>query len=363
MEFQNKFNFCIIPSPYSQGLKCLVFIAPYGANQIDEKLASSEEYEKIANQMSGLGFKEFDICVFESIESLNITREELAIKIANFGFIYSKPFEFNVVSELESFKTELYTFTNFDLLPDNSISFSTTKAIDEYQVKSHVPQIGEKIKLNFYLFLKCIFLNENDCTIELIGDLYSRENSNTRNFLQIVQSDFVRLESPIPNVILLQSTKSFKDFVSEINFLYRGNFKFGRPILNPDGQMTMKTKEYVYNIMEIKKHVNSSHKITVEVNLNKFYDDMINMSKKIKREQTTEFKKNISLEALKPDIIELKCKLQDKMLNYADSDEFEKANTVKRDINFIQKKIEIIENLDKKIITQKEYFKNFCLNS
>jgi len=61
--------------------------------------------------------------------------------------------------------------------------------------------------------------------------------------------------------------------------------------------------------------------------------------------------------------LKLKNKFKDKMLSFAEEDEFEKANVLKRDINFLDNKIKVIDAMEEKNITKQEYLKTFCLNS
>lgn len=368
MNFKNKLDFCIIPSPYSGGLKNLFFVTYHGTNQISEKLCLEEDYEVIKYLLNGHGYQEIDFCVFESANNSTDSIHDVVSSLSKSGLKYSKPFEFNIMGELDSFKRDVaantHTFEpNLENNLDDKFVFTTTIPTNQIMPNSKVPAVGEKIKLNFYLFIQCIFVNENDCILELVGDLYSRENNNTRNFLQITSSDFTRIESNMPNVLILQSTKTYKDFIDEINFLHQGSFRFVKPIVTQNGETIMRTKEFIYNIMEIKKNINPTHRIVVEVNLNKYYDDMIEMSKKIKKELTAESKKIISLETLKPDMIQLKERFGDKMLHYAETDEFEKAALIKDHINFIDKKINLIDSLEDKNITKKEFNKTFCLKS
>jgi len=366
MNFKNKLDFCIIPSPYSGGLKNLFFVAYHGTNQISEKLCLEEDYEVIRYLLNGHGYQEIDFCVFESANNATDTINDVVSSLSKSGLKYSKPFEFNIMGELDSFKRDVLSGSDIiepklgtDL--NEQLFFTTTISENKDVPKNKVPKIGEKIKLNFYLFIQCIFVNENDCILELVGDLYSKENNNTRNFLQISGCDFIRLDSNIPNVLLLQSTKTYKDLIDEVSFLHQGSFRFVKPIVTQNGETIMRTKEFIYNIMEIKKNINPNHRIVVEVNLNHYYDDMIEMSKKIKKEMGLEAKKIISLETLKPDMIQLKDRFGDKMLHYAETDEFEKASLIKNHISFIEDKIKVVDSLEDKNITKKEFNKTFCL--
>jgi hypothetical protein len=364
MNFKINLDFCVIPSPYNKGAKNLVFISYRGANKIDEKLCLEADYEHLKNTLGQYGYQEIDFCIFESSDNTIIRADILKSKLSEAGLRYSKPFEFNIMGELDSFNLELMSQQEeaYNLKSESSVYFSTTTPIIN-SVKSKIPAVGEKIVLHFYLFLQCHWINENDCVLELVGDLYSKENNNTRNFLQITKSEFVRLDSNIPNTIMLQSVKSYGDFTNEINILHKGNFKFVKPIMSQDGDMVMKTKEFVYNIIEVKKSINPIHRIVVEANLNQYYDNMISVSKKIKKELSLEQKKIVSLEVVRPEMLLLKQKLKDKMLILAETDEFEKASIVKKDMNFIDNKIKSIDDMEEKNITYGEYFKTFCLNS
>ena len=364
MNLKINLDFCIIPSPYNNGIKNLIFVSYEGTNKIDENLCFEEEYELVRYLMGKYDYVEIDTCVYESSNNKFLNVEELKKKLSKAGMKYSKPFEFQMVKELDSFHTDLANNKGFTSIHENNnVYFSTTTPTIIKKTKFKIPEVGEKITLHFYLFLQCHWINENDCVLELIGDLYSKENNNTKNFIQITKSDFVRLESSATNTIVLQSTKTYGDFLNEINFLHKGNFRFSKPMMDQNKDMVMRTKDFIYSIMEINKNINPVHRIVVEVNFNKYYDNMISVSKKIKKELSSEHKTFVSLEVVRPEILLLKQKLKDKMVNFANFDEFEKANLIKNDINFIDNKISFIDNLEDKNITREEYFKTFCLNS
>lgn len=361
MNFKINLDFCVIPNPYNKGFKNLVFISYRGANKIDEKLCLEQDYEHLKNVLWNYGYKEINYCVFESSNNTTIRADELKSRLSEAGLRYSKPFEFNINGELESFNLELMSqIEEARAYPAlENIQFSTTSKA----IKSKVPAVGEKIVLHFYLFLQCNWINENDCVLDLVGDLYSKENNNTRNFLQITKSEFVRLDAGRSDEIILQSVKTYGDFVNEINILHKGIFKFVKPIMSKDGEMVIKTKEFTYNIIEIKKNINPIHRINVEAKLNLYYDGMMSVSKKIKKELSLEQKRIVSLEAIRPEMLSLKQKLKDKMLTLAETEEFEKANNIKTDVSFIENKIQAIDGMEEKNITFKEYFKTFCLSS
>lgn len=361
-------EFCVIPDPYNPNSnKKLLFISYAGYNKVSEKLCNEEDYQLVMQIFNQFGYDEIDFCVFESETNLNLQLERLKESLIEAGMKYSKPFEFSVIGEFHSFHRELMEKQQEDYMVNTGVitdgGFSFYASHEPISTKYKVIEVGEKISLHFFGFLQCHFSQE--FILELIGDMYSKENSNTRNFLKIMKSDFVRLESknPNPNVILLQSTKTFADFINELDFLHKGAFKFTSHVMSQDGDMVVKTKEYIYDLIEVKKNLWHKRSIVFEVNIKKYYDDIIEASKKIKKELSIEQKRIISLENIRPEALILKQKLKDKMLNLAEADEFEKANLIKRDIEFVEHKIQTIDTLEEKNISRQEYYKTFCLNA
>lgn len=362
MNFKVKLDFCVVPSPYAQGRKNLVFVSYRGSAMIDEKLCQEEDYELLKYTMNKMGYQEIDFCTFESANNASIGSEELNHKLAEAGLHYSKPLEFNILSELDSFNRDLMEIQMYKHEKENPFFEPVVNREKEIKTKYKVPEVNEKISLYFYLFLQCNFLNDHDCILQIAGDLYSKENNNTRNYLQITKSDFVRLKSDTPNTIMLQSVKTWGDFIKDIDFLHKGKFVFQKPLIQ-DGNVIIKTKEFTYDIMSIKTKINPAHKIILEISVNQFYDEIIENSKVIKREQMLNNKKQISLEELRPEILLLKQKIKDKMLHLAEIDEFEQANRLKKDMGFVDDKLNMIDAMEEKSISNEEYSKNFCLNS
>lgn len=357
MNFKNKIDFCIIPSPFSGGLKNLIFVAYHGTNKLDEKLCLESDYELVRDLLNECGFQEIDFCTFQSITSTTVERERLAHRLITSGLRYSKPFEFNIMGQFETYTKETGTDELYPISKENLPVVINSTPITEFKI----PPVGKKVSLSFYLFVQAHFIAENNCLLELVGDLYNKDNSNVRNLLKICTSDFTRLESKSPDVVLLQSTKSYSELLNEVNFLHKGSFRYSKTSYNFDGEKINKNTDYLYSILEIRKNINPSHRIVVEVNIAQYWDDMMKISKVIKKEATHDEKKIISLESLKPDILQLKQKISDRMLTLAETEEFEKAAALKKDIILVDKKLELIDSLEEKNITKKEFSKLFCI--
>ena len=353
MSFQDKFDFCLIKSPYENQNKIIVFLTAKGLDYIDESIVIDESYRKLKSFLEDIGMVEIEFCSFESIDFVD--QEDIFLSLENKGVRYSKSFEIKIVKEMEFLKSSSKASYNNPISNPSSIL-----PLDLTSIK--IPQLGGKISLFFYLFIECYFINEEDCALTLNGEFNTNENNHFRNFLGITKSEFIRTHSDIPNVLTFQSTKKFKDFLSEVSVLHNGDFKLIKEFYADNGQKGYKTKEYKYSFMEVIKNINPNSNITVHVSLDGYYNQMIERSKEIKRELLKTKKKNIKIDFIKNEANQIKSKLESKMIDYSNTDQFERAAYFKKNINILDSKIKIVNNLSESEISVAEYIKIFSLN-
>lgn len=359
MNFKEKFDFCLIHNPYDLEGKALVFITARGLEYIDETITMDKDYRKIKSILENYGLVEIEFCSFESINKID--DESLISKFEDVGVRYSKSLEIKITKEMKDLKNTFSSFaseTNY-----SSYTFSDPNSQIELDLtKVRIPKVGEKLSLYFYLFLECHFINDDDCILLLNGEFYTGENNHFRNFLNITKSDFIRVESDLPNVITLQSTKKYKDFALEVDLLHKGKFKFVKPYMTEIGQKGYKTKEYLYSFIEIKKNINPEHHIVLQVSLDGYFNQMLERSKEIRKENLKIRNKKISLETIKSQAVQIKENLESKMIDSADTDQYERASYFKRNINLLDNKLKIINDMTEESISLSEYMKIFSLN-
>ena len=276
------------------------------------------------------------------------------------GVKYSKSLEIKIFKEMKELKNTFSSFASETNYPPYSFSDPNSQ-IELDLTKVRIPKVGGKISLYFYLFLECHFINDDDCILLLNGEFYTSENNHFRNFLNITKSEFVRIESDLPNVITLQSTKKHKDFIGEVDLLHNGNFKIIKPYMTDIGQKGYKTKEYQYSFVEIKKNINPEHHIILQVSLDGYFNQMLERSKEIKKENLKVRKKTISLDVIKSQVAQIKEKLESKMIDSAETDQYERASYFKNNINLLDNKLKLINNMHKESISLAEYMKIFSL--
>ena len=347
-------------SPYDSDEKSLVFVTARGLEYIDETITMDEDYRKVKSILENYGMVEIEFCSFESVGKVD--SESLIVKLESRGVRYSKSLEIKISKEMIDLKRTYSSFIS-ETSYNNSYLFSDPNSkIDLDLTKVRVPEIGEKISLHFYLFLECHFINEEDCILLLNGELYTNESNHFRSFLSIAKSDFIRIESETPNTIVLQSTKTYKDFSSEVDLLHTGKFKFITPYTTEIGQKGYKTKEYHYNFVEIKKNINPKHHIILQVSLDGYFNQMLERSKEIKIENIKARKKTIALEVVRNQVAQIKNKLESKMIDSAELDQYERASYFKNSIKMLDSKLKIINDMHENNISLAKYMKIFSLN-
>ena len=359
MNFKDKFDFCLIHNPYDLEGKSLIFITARGLEYIDETITIDEDYRKVKSILENNGMAEIEFCSFESI--LEIDDEMLIVNLEDIGVKYSKSLEIKISKEMIDLKSTYSSFTSEVIY--NPYGFSDSNSIMNVDLTNiKIPQVGDKLSLFFYLFLECHFINDDDCILLLNGEFYTNENNHFRNFLNIAKSDFIRIESDTPNVIVLQSVKKYKDFASEVDLLHSGNFKMVKPYTTDEGTKGYKAKEYQYNFVEIKKNINPEQHIVIQVSLDGYLNQMFERSKDIKKENLKFRRKTISTNSIKSKVDKVKEKLELKMIDSAEMDHYERASYFKRNINLLEDKLRLVSDMNEDSISIAKYMKIFTLN-
>ena len=360
MTLKCKFDFCLLNSILGGGGsdKAIIFITSRGLDYIDETITMDKDYRKVKTVLENNGFVEVEFCSFESVSKIG--DEELVLVLEEMGVKYSKILELKILKEMDELKNEYHASLATEVAriphfvdPNSKISLDLSKV--------RVPEVGEKMSLYFYLFLECHFVSDDNYILLLNGEFNTNENNHFRNFLQITKSDFIRIESEVPNVITLQSVKKFKDFFSESNLLHSGKFKLIKPIMT-NGSREYKTKEFVYSFVEIIKNINPEHPIVIQVSLDGYFNQMLERSKEIKKELLKLKKGTILIEDIKTEASIIINQLEAKMIDYAEMDQYERASYFKKNINLLDDKLKIIDDMEEDKISIAEYMKIFSLD-
>jgi len=373
MSKELNFNFCIIPNPFANGGRNIIFISKSGENFLNKKIANSKGYKDVKEILEQFGYTETGELQFESSNNTtsNETMMEMRLFLEDCGLVYSRELEVSVIKDLSNLKSEMDSPNNFIYdesdfeegespigeKTKNKLIESKSELFDfEYQE----PELKEKITLYFYLFLEFGFNPFGRPMIQFGGDFKDSDNYDDRNYIKIVKSDFERVLDPNkPNSIVLSSVKTQRDFLKEAGMLYSGYFRYQKREEKGDA-MILREEKHIYKLADVRRYLNPEQSIVVETN-RMGYDRLIKLSKKIKAESVIESNKFISIEEIENKAEDLRNHLTKKMNMLSEMEDFEAAANMKKDVDFIEGKIEFIKELDRPEITTEEYFKVFCM--
>jgi len=386
MSLKENIDFCIIKKPYEGAVDFIVFLTRRGEKIMDISLLQEAEYSAIEKNMTDLGF--FAMQEGLSFEITNkvlggkYTMKKIKKLLESKGMKYSLILEKGISQEFETLKIEakvhiqkamklydkesimLSEAEEFEKLTNLSSNFFPTEYYPSFANRKSInepPKIGEKVTLNFYLFLQCAFAGAKKAILELNGDFDSKQNSGERNYVRIIESDFKRVESDNPDAIRLECCKNFLAILKEISILHKGEFEYKKTKNNKDGKLIMENKIFKYNMFDILSSLRPETRITLEVNKNVFYDKMIEMSESIKKEKEKTFKIKMSINTIRKELEELSKKLDKKMTSFAEDEEYEKASSFKKSLKYVLGKLDFVKKTDSTNITIAKFYKLFSL--
>jgi hypothetical protein len=346
-------DFCIIENPLDKNKKPIIFVTRKGVQYLDETVTQEEDYEKAIYAIQDIGYVESDTLTFEFSQDPdfpNITTQRIKEVLEKKGMKYSRELEKNMRSEFELYDSNAAK-KYIQGLPHDVLSVINKKSTYK------IPEIGEKLTLYFYLFVECNFMKDK-CFINLTGDFTSKLNNDFRNYLMPFKCEFVRISNLYnPNKIILKSCMVNSEIIKKLPIEFAGTFSIKSKEKN-----VIIDKSFIYFLMEIKNNFPQENRITIEIDSSYNFDRMIEMSKLIKVDYKTLAHKTYNVPGTIVALEKIKEIITPKMFNYADADEYEKAGIVKKDISYLEDRIEKLKSIKQEYIAHSQFIKHFHIN-
>lgn len=356
-------DFCIIENPLDKNKKPIIFVTRKGVKYLDETVIVEDDYEKAVFVIQNMGYIESDTLTFESSqdpEYVFVTTQHIRDSLEQIGMKYSTELENSVKIEFATLNTEsakqlIRTIANQDRF--ENYTHSDFKKNFQRPTKYKLIDVGDRLTLYFYLFVECKFQRDK-CFLNLNGDFTSKTNTDLRNFILPVKCDFVRVNNVYsPNKIILKNVQTNRGVLKQIPINFHGTFS-SKHIKN----LHTIEKTFIYYFFEVKNNIPLDNRITIEIDSSESFDQMINMSKSIKTEYSLLMSKPQIVDTeFKDALFKIKDILTPRMWSLADSDEFEKATTTKKDVLHIKKMITKVNNCisEKKEMDLHKFLKTF----
>jgi len=355
-------DFCIIENPLDKTKRPIIFVTRKGRQYLDETVINEDDYEKAIFAIQNIGYVESDILTFEFSQDPDFPRIEVPdIKniLEKKGMRYSQELEETIKGELEILNLN----GTKQLLQDIAAKAdykeeSKRNILQAFKIgKCKIPEIGEKLSLYFYLFIECKFSGDK-CYLNLNGDFTSKSNSDLRNYLLPFKCDFIRINNVYnPNKIILKSCKTNREILKKLPINYGGSFN-----LKIKEKNLLIDKLFVYYLMEVKNNLPQENRITIEIDTSSNFDQMISISKDIKEHYESLSKSKYDIDGMSEVLERIKEILKSKMLNLSDEEEYERAAKIKKDIKYVEGKIEKLKLVNVTSVPFSQYVKTFHIN-
>lgn len=355
MKLNLNVDFCIIENPIIQDDTYMIYFTRRNYITLDFSLREEPLYKELVTFLSNLGYLEIDYLAFQFVDNTDKKKKQLSLddimtELVNLGAEYSSQLQDVIVETIEKLKKEL----------NGDFDEEEKQVIQKNKFK--IPKVGERLSPYFYLFLECFFASDSECFLRLNGDFRSKENSNTRNFLGIINTEFKRVSCEKKGYYRFESCKSGAELIKFIPFLQGGHFNITvTDTDDEDGRARKRTKTFFYSILDIKRKIRSIDRIMIEIP-KKTFQGLMEISTRVKLEKKIADKENVEKEDIVSSFNILKGLVKNRMLNYAAEEEFRKAAELKKDLKFIEKKENFYSQSIDRDITYKEYKKLFCFS-
>lgn len=210
--------------------------------------------------------------------------------------------------------------------------------------RNKVLEVGESIKLNVYLFIRAIPTDEGIIEFEFEFDFFSRKNNEMRQFIKIIECEFIRKDQEMSNIIYLESSKTLKDILKELDFLYS--------ILVPSPSDVMegtRTESIIYSAIELKEFLNLDGRISLHVDVDNSYDEILHLSNVIGTELADHHRNAKILVSLVREASEkVLNRMEHRMLYYSNNENYELAASYKKSHAYIQNKVRALNDFSER---------------
>ena len=359
---ETKLDFCIVENIFPGSNKdrdFWVFITDHGLDYTDGSVRDREDFKSLVKTLRSRGFMEVDELRFEfigdgdQIKEFLLDRDSLKELLKNSGATYNIEFEQNIKSDIKKLSDNIGLSILGDIYREyeESIFGGSNPILSESEITLYEPmeqeekylKIPEKTRLNIYLFVDVIVNDFGDLIVDVTGNfqLNSTLTDRNRTYVKIATFDFERGQNHLtknnPDIISFNSVKSKGEILKEISFLQEVELKMiNYKRISKKGLILEPNKQF-YSILDFIDKVPFNERIVLSVD-KKDYETMVGLSDRIEIEKENQSQKIIDVKEVISSINDLSNGLSEKMQDLAFDEEYKKASSVKKDLQYIQGK-------------------------
>lgn len=380
-----KLNYCIIRGDKNDPV--IVYVANNDDTKLDSNIVDNEYFQEIKKVLEFHGFEHVIAMTFKSKFNVQPKIRPLISDLRDHGFIRSRKLESFVQEQRERMKTlretsgmlpypisginQSNTGVSLFSMPNTTGSGvvryrNTNSNVTRYRrhgvsdKKYHTVAIGERVDLYLYLFLRVNPTEDKTIDFDFECDFHSKDNTEMRRYIKMIKCSFVRKESDMYGIMYLESEQTLRDILKSVDFLFYIRLVDPFDILN--GQ---KPKSMVFSSIELKEYLSLDQKISLFINIDERYLEVINLSEKIRKEKIEhDHNTQIPVSLLKKAVGNVLSRMEQRMHHYSDEENYELAASYRKNQEYIQKKIDLLNDMEKngvELLSNQEYEENFTM--
>lgn len=377
-----KLDYCILDTTINGKKEYIAYVVFPNQEKLDPSIVEDRHFPEISSIFKKHGFEHILFMTMKSRNGESVDLKSLSNDLKQHGFqknLKLKKAMEKQMTVLKNNRKQIYvpsdnkSMTSYPvfyksdqsyLLPSISSS-SEVSSIGEKNTptvykKIEPVEIGKKVNLCFYLFMRNISNPSRLIEFDFEYDIYSRKSDRIRHFIKIMKCQFIRKESHLSGIVL-ESTKTFKELIKELDYMYTISMEdpYNMSIPNKTHQMIN------FSAIEFKDFIDLDKKIVFHLENDSEYSQLISISNSIKKEKEDYDKLTLVPTFVLKNASQILLKtLEERMIFWSDKEEYELAASYQKSVGFLKTRIELATEMEKgglEIIDVEDYSKQFSM--
>lgn len=362
-----KLKYCIVKGAKSKD-PCTVYVTLANETKLNPTVVDHKHFPEVKKILETHGFDHIMVMTFRSKDSAVLKLKALNADLKKAGYERDQDLESSVKEQMEVMKElrkKTVMMIPYDLTgstQDNTgfpifsnphgISWANlmhggpqfAQNIVKKTDMSNVVDIGGKLDLYVYLFLRVNPTLDKSVEFEFEFDFFSRDNDGTRRFIKMIQCTFIRQPNDTENIMYLESEKTLRDILKEVDFLYSIRLFDPYDVLNG-----RKSPPMIYNAIELKDFLELDSRMSLQIDIDNNYDQVLSLSEKIKKEKKKHDKNmQIPVSLIKKVSESIVKRMEQRMHHYSDKEDYELAASYRKNKIYIENKVQLLDSLEAK---------------
>ncbi len=365
-----KLKYCTLRDAKAKG-PCTVYVALPDEQRLNPAVIDDPSFPEIKAILESHGLKHVILMTFRSLPNANIKYRALHADLKKSGFVRDQAMADAIHEQTESLKASQRR--SILVVPYNTSAgtqshtgiptFNTAYnvnwnrmlhggMVDDFMRMARVPtgtrapviEVGGRLDLYVYLFLRVNPTSDKSIDFNLEFDLFSRESDVLRRYVKTIRCTFIRKKNDTEDIMYLESEKTLRDILKEVDFLYNIRLVDSASVMEGDRPLPV-----VYNAIELKDFLDLDGRMSLQIDIDQNYDEVLMLSEEIGRKKAAHDKNmQVPIALIKKASKSIVQRMEQRMLHYSNKEDYELAASYRKNKLYIEDKMKWLDDLENK---------------